>query len=450
MFADWTTLDTWTAVTAALAAMSCALPGTFLLLRRQSMLGDALSHTALPGIVVAFLVFYKLKSSGLIVDESGATQHTFLFVGAVIAGLLTAFLTEVVQKIGRVESSAALGVIYTSLFALGLLLVRWSADEVHLDADCVLFGQIESCVFDTIGSTGIPRAAVFNGIVLLLNVFLVTVCFKELRISTFDPALAHSLGINSTLMHYSLMAITSVTLVAAFESVGSILVITVLVAPPATAFLLTSRLRMMIVVALGVAALSAFGGQWLAMVTPSVFQWAGFKEVDDASISGMTAIACGLIFVSAFLFSPRKGLVTNSVRQTLLSFRIASEDVLGSLYRNEESQSAGETAAPSWQRESLIDRLIARLALWRLCKRGLVTDQRQLTDAGRDSAQKLVRSHRLWESYMAHHFPLADDHLHETAHRVEHFLDEPILGEIEQELDGPGEDPHGRSIPPSS
>jgi manganese/zinc/iron transport system permease protein len=448
LFSEWTQYDTWTAITSALAAMSCALPGTFLLLRRQSMLGDALSHTALPGIVVAFLLHYELKSRGWVVDESGATQHTFLFAGAVIAGLLTAFLTETVRKIGRVESSAALGVIYTSLFALGLLFSRIWADEVHIDADCILFGQIESCVFDTLDGTNIPRAAVVNGSVLALNLFLLVICFKELRISTFDPALAHSLGINSTVMHYSLMAITSVTLVAAFESVGSILVITVLVTPPAVAFLLCNRLKFMVLIALVVAALSAFGGQWLAMVTPSVFQWAGFEKVDDASVSGMTAIACGLIFLAAFLFSPQKGLITHSVRQTFLSFRIASEDMLGVLYRNEETPS--NAMLLSWRNNRLIDRLIARLALWRLCRQGLVTDKRELTDAGRDWAKKLVRSHRLWESYMARHFALPDDHLHETAHRVEHFLDEPILDEIEQELDGPGKDPHGRSIPPSS
>jgi manganese/zinc/iron transport system permease protein len=447
---EWTEYDTWTAITAALAAMSCALPGTFLLLRRQSMLGDALSHTALPGIVVAFLVHYNLKSSGWITDDSGATQHTFLFIGAVVAGLLTAFLTETVRKLGRVESSAALGVIYTSLFALGLLLARMWADEVHIDADCILFGQIESCVFNTVGGTDIPTAAVMNGCVLLLNFFLVLLCFKELRISTFDPALAHSLGINSTVMHYTLMAITSVTLVAAFESVGSILVITVLVAPPATAFLLTNRLGSMIVIALLVALLSAFGGQLFAIVTPSLFNAAGFEKVDDASVSGMTAIVCGLIFVAAFLFSPNKGVITHSIRQSFLSLRIATEDILGVLYRNEEAQTPNDGSLLNWRGPRWMDRLIAKFALWRLCKKGLVTDKHQLTDAGRDWAKKLVRSHRLWESYMARHFPLADDHLHETAHRVEHFLDEPILDEIEQELDAPGQDPHGRSIPPSS
>lgn len=449
MTAEWTTFDTWTAITASVAAMSCALPGTFLLLRRQSMLGDALSHTALPGIVVAFLVHYHMKSSGWITDESGATEHMFLFVGAVIAGLLTAFLTETVQKLGNVESSAALGVIYTSLFAFGLLMIRRWTDQVHLDADCVLFGRLESCFMYTVGSTDIPKAAVVNGGILLLNLFLLTIFFKELRISTFDPALAHSQGVNSTFMHYALMAITSVTLVAAFESVGSILVITVLVAPPATAFLLTTRLRTMIGLALLIATLSAFLGQALAIVTPNVFHWVGLEEVDDASVSGMIAIACGLLFFAAFLFSPQKGLVTHWFRQTFLSFRIAMEDVLGILYRSEEAQAPTDAVLLSLRGSRFSERLVAKLALWKLCKQGLVTSENQLTDTGRESAKKLVRSHRLWESYMARHFPLPDDHLHETAHRVEHFLDEPILDEIEQELDDPGQDPHGRSIPSS-
>jgi len=456
---EWGKIDTWIAVTAALAAMSCALPGVFLVLRKQSMLGDALSHTALPGVVVAFLFHYWLQTAGW-VEEGEGVPTVFMFCGAVVAGVLTSLLTESVRKLGGVESSAALGVIYTSLFALGLFLISRYAGNVHLDTDCVLFGAVETAAaLDTLPGSDVPRAAVINGGTFLLNLVFLLLCFKELRLTTFDPALADSSGFNSTVVHYVLMAVTSVTLVAALESVGSILVITVLVAPAAAAFLLTERLWTMIAVALLVAGGSTFLGHWLAIATPHlVFQPLGFTTVNNTNTAGMTAIACGGIFLAAFLFSPKKGLISQSARRSLIGFRIVCEDVLGILYRLEELARSddsiripvGNPVAALEMRKSFLSRLLDRLALWRLTKQGYVEMSGEncvLTDSGRNVAKRLVRSHRLWEAYMAKHFPLASDHLHETAHRVEHFLDGEMRDEIESELDGHSEDPHGRSIP---
>ncbi|MGZ0169808.1 MAG: metal ABC transporter permease [Planctomycetales bacterium] len=446
----WTEIDTWTALTAALAAMACAVPGTFLVLRRQSMLGDALSHTVLPGIVAAFLAAYWLGIVGPH-SEGGSTMQFVLLGGAVAAGLLTAFLTEAVQRFGRVENSAALGVVYTSLFALGLLMVRLYADDVHLDADCVLFGAVETVVLDTVGNSDVPTAAVLNGSVLIVNLLLLRLCFKELRLTTFDPDLATSLGLSSTFVHYLLMAITSVTLVAAFQSVGAILVITVLIAPPVAAFLLTERLHVMIGLALVIAGGSAFAGHGLALWTPdAVFGRLGFTTVDDSSTAGMTAIVCGLVFAMAFLFSPRRGVIVQTVRQSLLGFRILCEDCLGILYRSEEASSQTSSDGRPFVNASVLATLRGRLACWRLSRQGFVASADgtwALTDSGREHAEHLVRSHRLWESYMARHFSLPDDHLHEAAHRVEHFLDVPMVDQLEQELDQPGLDPHGRSIP---
>jgi manganese/zinc/iron transport system permease protein len=451
---NWSSLDTWTAITAAIAAMSCAVPGTFLVLRRQSMLGDALSHTALPGIVGAFLCAHWFESVIGTATQNSFSFHTLLLAGAVLAGLLTAFLTETVQRLGSVDGSAALGVVYTSLFALGLLMVRMFADELpHVDADCVLYGNVEIVVLDTIGQTDIPVAAVMSGVALILNLAIVLLCFKELKIATFDPALASSLGLKTSIVHYLLMAVTALTLVAAFRSVGSILVITVLVAPAATAWLLSDRLSAMLTTTVLLAGASAVFGHLLAIVAPiAIFQPLGFPDVEDSSTSGMTSLVCGGLFVLALLFSPKRGLIINMARQARLSFQIACEDVLGMLYRQEELNDA-VTLAPQfagWTRT--VSPVISRLAMWRLRRQGLlaaVGSGYGLTRNGRDTAEQLVRSHRLWESYMARHFPLADDHLHETAHRVEHYLDAPLLSALEKELDQPGEDPHGRSIPRS-
>lgn len=445
---DWSSHDVWIALTAALAAMSCAVPGTFLVLRKQSMLGDALSHTVLPGIVGAFLVAHWFQLAG----PNDGSLHFLLLAGAVLAGLATAFLTELVRKVGGVEESAALGVVYSSLFAFGLLLIRMFASSVHLDADCVLFGAVETVVFDTWGDTDIPRAAILNAAMLLANGLLVLVYFKELKLATFDPSLAESLGIRPRLVNYALMAMTSMTLVAAFESVGSILVVTMLVTPASTALLLSQRLRHVLLLSIGLAGACSIGGHLLATTLPrTLFQWIGFKTVDDTSTAGMAALACGLAFVAALLLSPQRGVVFQACRNWTLSYRIACEDLLGLLYRSHEAdREVAATDLKLHDHPRLISPLMRWLAIWLLRRRGeiaITATGYALTPTGRQSAERVVRSHRLWELYMSQHFPLPDDHLHQTAARVEHFLSEEMLQQLEAELDRTDADPHGRSIP---
>jgi len=453
LLSDWSSFDTWIVFTAALAAMACALPGNYLVLRRQSMMGDALSHTVLPGIVAAFLFAHWLKTSGWISAETyDATRHAAMFTGAILIGILSALLSEWIQKLGRVEASAALGVVFTTLFAFGLLLIRVAADSVHIDPDCVLYGTIETVVMDTYGDTDIPRAAIVNGAVLLVNGILVFVFFKELRVSAFDPNLATAVGINAQVMHYALMAATAATLVAAFESVGSILVIAMLIVPSATAYLLTDRLRVMIVLSLVIAALSALLGHAMAItLPPMIFSRLGFDTVRDASTAGMMAAACGCLFVTAMLFGPRYGILSKLVHQGMLSLRIVREDMLGLLYRLEElAKSEGQQTPPPIDQVLGTGPLMTTLAIRGLTREGKIVaaeSEFTLTPAGREAARSLVRSHRLWESYMAKHFPLPEDHLHESAARAEHYIDPTIRRELEAELDQPDRDPHGRDIP---
>jgi len=451
---NWGAYDTWTVLTAAMAAMACAVPGVFLVVRRQSMLGDALSHAMLPGIVIAFLAAHAARQAGWITpDAYDAWRHGTMFAGALLLGILAALLTEWVQKLGRVEASAALGVVFSTLFALGLLLLRLKADEVDLDPDCVLYGLVETAVLDTFPGTSIPRAAAANAAVLLLNLLLVVLFFKELRISAFDPGLATTMGIHAHVMHYALTAITAATLVSAFESVGSILVIAMLIAPPATAHLLTDRLDRMIAISLLVAAASAFLGHLLAIsVPPAIFGALGYPEVADTSTAGMMAVAAGLLFVLAALCGPRYGVMSKLVDQIRLGLMIVGEDVLGLLYRREE---AGAETLSSAQLLALLGGRPwqTRLAVRQLTAAGEITRVAaglQLTNSGREKAQRLVRAHRLWESYMAKHFDVPDDHLHEAAHWAEHFIGPELREELAAELEDTHADPHGREIPPES
>jgi len=293
----WYPIDTWIVVIGALCAVACALPGCFLVLRHMSMMGDAISHAVLPGLAIAFLV-------------TGSRASVSMFIGAAIVGVLTAVFTQWVSSFGNVDRGASMGIVFTTLFALGLLLIVQAADNVDLDPGCVLYGAIELAPLDTaftlqLGNStlDIPRPAVVLSIVLLINVAIIILLFKELRISAFDPEMATSVGISATLMHYLLMTMVAVTTVASFEAVGSIIVIAMLIVPAATAYLLTDRLAVMIVISTVVAVLSSALGHLSALIVP---RWFGFENTTS---SGMMATAAGGLFFLAWLLAPRHGLL---------------------------------------------------------------------------------------------------------------------------------------------
>ena len=455
LISDWVLLDTWIAITGALAAMSCALPGTWLFLRKQSLLGDALSHSILPGLVLAYLAMHQLETAGWISHHFEA-RHLILFIGAATSGVLSAIVTELIQRWGRMDRGAAIGVVFTSMFAFGILLIRMFADKTHVDPGCVLYGSLETSALTGMSrSFPVPQAAVINGAILLVNGVLVLAFFKDLRLSTFDPGLAEAVGLNANAIQLALMAMTAATLVAAFESVGAILVIAMLIVPAATARLFTDRLGMMLVLSLVFAALSAVIGHAGALTVPTmVFSRLGYHDVNGASTTGMMALAAGLLFVLGIIASPRHGAIRRGVDRTRLRIRIAGEDLLGILYRMDESnvelnsmeQAPVESGhhAPTW---------IEWLARNQLLRQGLITTGTRtatLTERGRDVARSLVRSHRLWETYMARHFELPGDHLHATAETVEHFLSPKLQTELAAELDQPSTDPHGKIIPKSN
>lgn len=298
----WYAIDTWIVIVGVLAAASCALPGCFLVLRRMSMMGDAISHAVLPGLAIAFLV-------------TGARSSLLMFLGAAVVGVLTAVFTQWISRFGKVDSGASMGIVFTSLFAVGLLLIVRAADHVDLDPGCVLYGAIELTPLDVVWRPElagmvleVPRAALVLGAVLLVNLLFVILFFKELRISSFDPELADTMGIPANWMHYLLMTLVAVTTVAAFEAVGSIIVIAMLIVPAATAHLLTDRLDWMLGISLVVGALAAVTGHLSALLLP------GWLHFDSTSTSGMMAVMAGVLFTLALLFAPRHGVLFKRVR----------------------------------------------------------------------------------------------------------------------------------------
>jgi manganese/zinc/iron transport system permease protein len=451
---EWIELDTWIALTAALAAIACALPGNYLLLRRQSLLGDALSHAVLPGIVLGYLGWNAFERTGWFpISETAGWRPLILFGGAAGSGLLAVLVSEGTQRLSRLDPGSVLGVVFTSFFALGLLLIRLAADEAHIDPGCVLYGNLETIVLDRIPGTSVPRAAVINGAMVVLNAALWALFYKELQIGAFDPALAETLGIPVQRLHYGAAAITAATVVAAFETVGSILVIAMLIVPAATARLLTDRLKPMILVSVVVAMASAVFGHAAALVIPkAVFSAAGYPDVEGAGTAGMMALAAGLLFVAALIGGPRHGLMRRAWDKARWQMQIATDDLLGMLYRQEEL-SPDTHALPKDRLASLSShpRWVVRLALLRLMREECLTASDsgyQLTDAGRHRARELVRAHRLWEAWLSQRLHVPEERVHASAEKVEHVLGEAQREELAAELQQATRDPHGRAIPP--
>ena len=300
-------------------AASCALVGSFLVLRKMALLGDAISHAVLPGIALAFLL-------------TGTRNPLPMVIGAGALGVLTVFLVEMANRTQLLKPDASIGVVFPALFSVGVILISRYAYQVDLDLDCVLHGEIAYAPWDPllVHIAGVahdlgPRPLWINAIVLGLNLVLVILFYKELKLSTFDGALAMSLGFSPVLIHYLLMTMVSVTVVGAFESVGAILVVAMLIVPAATAKLLTVRLSRMLLLAVALGVSSAVFGYGLARL------W-------DASIAGCMATVAGLQFLIALLLAPQTGLLARSVRHRRLRRAMTEQLLLLHLHDEEAPQ----------------------------------------------------------------------------------------------------------------
>lgn len=280
----------------SLVAASTAILGCFLVLRKMALLGDAISHAVLPGIVLAFLL-------------TGSRSPLPMLLGAGALGLFTVFAVELFARSRRLAEDASIGVVFPALFSIGVILISRYAGQVDLDLDCVLYGEIAYAPWDLwlVGERSLgPRALWMNGALLGAIVTFVGLFWKELKLSTFDPELAAALGFSPALLHYLLMGAVSITVVGAFESVGAILVVALLVVPPSTAYLLTDRLGRMIAIAVVCGVLSTLGGYAMARSL-------------DASIAGSMATVAGALFLLAFLLSPAHGIVPRALRRRRLA-----------------------------------------------------------------------------------------------------------------------------------
>ncbi|QDP84490.1 metal ABC transporter permease [Chryseobacterium sp. SNU WT5] len=277
---------------ASLVAIACAIPGTFLVLRKMAMISDAISHSILPGIVVGFFITQDLNSP-------------LLILLAALTGVLTVVLVEKIQQTKLVKEDTAIGLVFPALFSIGVIMIAKYANDVHLDIDAVLLGELAFTPFDRIYYDGLdlgPKSLWVIGVILVLTLTLLFAFYKELKMSTFDAGLATSLGFSPAIIHYGLMSVASVTTVGAFDAVGAILVVALMIAPAASAYLLTTNLTKMIVLACFFGVFSAIAGYWAANYL-------------DASIAGSIATMLGVVFFIVYLFAPSKGLIAVLYRE---------------------------------------------------------------------------------------------------------------------------------------
>jgi ABC-type Mn2+/Zn2+ transport system permease subunit/Mn-dependent DtxR family transcriptional regulator len=411
-------MHAWAAATAAVVAAGCGLVGTLLVVRRMSLYGDAIAHAVLPGVVIAALA-------------GGRAGGPLVFAGAIAAALVTVWLTRLLRARGGLAEDAGAGVVFTTMFALGVALVTARGRGADLDPSCILAGDLTFVPFDTVIIAGraVPRAFVTGGAVLLLLSIAAWATWKLQVFTAFDAAAARAAGIPVTAVTGGLLAATAVATVASFQAVGAILVVALLVVPAAAAELLVRRLHHVAVLAMALAVVGACLGYLAA------WRW----SVNEA---GAIAVVLGIEYAVAAVVAPEDGIVARAVAAVRYGWRVACEDVLAALWRAEESGGLARKPAT----------ISGRLARRWLRLTGQVArdaDGWRLAPPGRRAAETVVRSHRLWEAWLGRNVELPTDHLHPPAEWVEHHLGVAVRRRIEAEL-GQASDPHGSDIPPEA
>lgn len=315
---------------AVVVAVACALPGVFLVLRRMALMSDAISHTVLLGIVLGFFVIGDITSPALVLAAAGM-------------GVMTVALVELVRSTGLVKEDASIGIVFPALFSAAVILIGLFAGDVHLDTDAVLLGEIAFAPFRRFTVAGLdlgPRALWLMSGILLLDLAFIIAFYKELKLSTFDPALAAALGFSPALLHYAFMGLVSITAVGAFDSVGSILVVALMIAPPAAAYLLTDRLPLVLALSALLGGISAVAGFWLAVLL-------------DASIAGSMALMAGATFAMVVLLAPERGLVAAARRRRRQKREFSQMMLLIHLLHHEDTAAAETESRETHLRQEL-------------------------------------------------------------------------------------------------
>lgn len=395
-----------------LVGVALGVLGCFVVLRRMALIGDALSHAILPGVLIAFVL-------------SKSVNVFVLLLGAIAAGLVAALMINLISSFSRTKDDSSIGIVFTAMFAIGVILISSLQRGTHFDLKCFLWGDPLA-----VG----PSDLILMAIVCPLVLGVIGLLYHPLKLASFDPAVAAAMGIPVTVLHYLLMGMLSTTVVAGLKTTGVILVVALLITPASAAYLLTNRLWLMIVLSAIFGAFSALAGITLSFVA----NWP----------SGATMVVFAtFIFAVVMLVSPSQGLLTQAIRRWRMRRHVESEDVLKAVYHNAQREKGWcdlSTAVSATQMRASSVLSIAK----QLVREGLLTlnrDQLQLTEAGRRRAVEMVRAHRLWESYLSEWANVDVADVHDQAEELEHVHE--LADEVDATLGHPRLDPHGETIP---
>lgn len=403
-------------IASGMVGIMCGALGAFIVLRNMSLIGDALSHAILPGVVLAFIIL-------------GYSALGF-FAGAVVAGLLAALAITWIQRNVHTKNDAAIGIVFTAMFAIGVMGISWVSQNqgVHLDLKDFLFGNVLGMKDqDLILTTSITCFVVLSIIVF----------YRYLFISTFQPVIAETMGISVNLIHYFLMLILSFAVVASLQTVGVILVVAMLITPASTALLLSSNLKWVVALSALLGLLSAVTGLIVSI------EW-------ETTPGPAMAVVTAVFYLFAAFFAPHKGMIAKWIAKRRQQRKIEKEDIL--------KESLKLSLNKKLSTESLLNRLSMpgsrlRRHLKKLQNEDLVDFAEgviSLKVKGKERAYQLIRAHRLWETYLANQVGLAETQIHEDAEQIEHFLTDELIDEVDRELGYPKVDPHGSPIPEKS
>ncbi len=399
-------------IASVLVGLMCGVLGCFIVLRNMSLVGDALAHAVLPGVVVGFIV--------------GGAGVLAIFTGAVVAGLLTAICITWIQHNVKTKNDAAIGIVFTAMFSIGVMWISKVAREgAHLDLDHFLFGNVlglsNSDLYLTAGIT----------VYVLLSVVLF---YRYLFATTFQPVIAETMGISVRAIHYYLMLLLSFAVVASMQAVGVILVVAMLITPASTALLLTNRLKYMLLISAIIGVLASVIG---LMIT----------DFYNTTPGPAMAVTATLFYLLAVFFAPQKGLLFKFLYKRKIRKRIQFEDTLKQTLKLHERSSL---SLPNLKERLGFNLNTLKYNLNLLARKGLVRQSSgtlAITSEGIKQATRLVRAHRLWETYLVQEMSMDAGQIHEEAEIYEHVLTDELLDEIEANLSYPKLDPHGAPIP---
>ncbi len=400
-------------ITSSMVGLMCGILGTFLVLRNMSLIGDALSHSVLPGIFFAFVIVQSYSSIGF-------------FIGSSIAGLVAALSISWIQQNMTTKNDAAIGIVYTTLFSVGVIGISWlqHSEGVHIDLKDFLFGNV----------LGISNEDIYLTFgVMLFTIISVTLFYRHLFVSTFQETIAQTMGIPTKFLHYFLLLMLSFVVVASLQAVGVILVVAMLVTPSSTALLISNKMKNVIVISAFLGLLSAI----LGLVASIVF---------DFPPGPTMAVVSALIYLLAVLFSPEHGVIFKYLRERKESDRIEMEDIIKYLFKNKgalKTDVAAYVGLSTNKANALISKLIRNNLLQMPVGQALL-----LTSKGDVQATRLIRAHRLWETYQVEAMGMDASKIHPDAERMEHHLSRDLMDKISRDLGHPKTDPHGSPIPP--